>query len=93
MIRPERPPRPPDCPRAPGTRPRRTGSAAVPTGRTWCPPPTPGTTEFHDFLFSEQRYRQAEEAGFDRVEIFGGSDGRPYDENAERLVLRAARES
>lgn len=32
------------------------------------------------------------EAGFGRVEIFGGIDGRPYDENAERLVLRAVRE-
>lgn len=34
-----------------------------------------------------------EEAGFGRVEIFGGFDGRPYDENAERLVLRAVREA
>ncbi len=32
-------------------------------------------------------------AGFARVEVFGGFDGRPYDENAERLVLRAVREA
>ncbi|MFJ3446463.1 hypothetical protein ACIPM2_35455 [Streptomyces sp. NPDC086081] len=37
--------------------------------------------------------RMVEEAGFGRVEVFGGFDGRPYDENAERLILRAVREA
>ncbi len=32
-----------------------------------------------------------EEAGFGKVEVVGGFDGRPYDENAERLVVRAVR--
>jgi hypothetical protein len=31
------------------------------------------------------------EAGFASVEIFGGLDGRPYDEKAERLVAAARR--
>lgn len=34
----------------------------------------------------------AEEAGFGRIEVFGGFDGRPYDQDAERLILRAVRE-
>ncbi|MFE8953032.1 hypothetical protein [Streptomyces althioticus] len=37
--------------------------------------------------------RIAEETGFGRVEVFGGFDGRPYDESAERLVPRAVREA
>ncbi|GAA2564251.1 MULTISPECIES: class I SAM-dependent methyltransferase [Streptomyces] len=46
------------------------------------------------FVYSAVELRSmAEEAGFGRVEIFGGFDGRPYDENAERLVLRAVREA
>ncbi|MET8825623.1 class I SAM-dependent methyltransferase [Streptomyces sp. NPDC004610] len=46
------------------------------------------------FVYSAVELRRmAEEAGFGRVEIFGGFDGRPYDENAERLVLRAVREA
>ncbi|WP_399934982.1 class I SAM-dependent methyltransferase [Streptomyces kanamyceticus] len=45
------------------------------------------------FVYSAVELRRmVEEAGFGRVEIFGGFDGRPYDENAERLVLRAVRE-
>ncbi|MDI3422852.1 class I SAM-dependent methyltransferase [Streptomyces luteolus] len=31
------------------------------------------------------------QAGFDRVEVFGGFDGRPYDQEAERLIVRAVR--
>ncbi|MGW6915111.1 hypothetical protein ACWGB8_15050 [Kitasatospora sp. NPDC054939] len=31
-------------------------------------------------------------AGFAGIEVFGGFDGRPYDENAERLIVRAVRE-
>ncbi|MEV7283469.1 class I SAM-dependent methyltransferase [Streptomyces sp. NPDC093252] len=46
------------------------------------------------FVYSAVELRRlAEEAGFGRVEIFGGFDGRPYDEEAERLVLRAVREA
>ncbi|QUI29638.1 class I SAM-dependent methyltransferase [Streptomyces alfalfae] len=46
------------------------------------------------FVYSAVELRQmAEAAGFGRVEVFGGFDGRPYDENAERLVLRAVREA
>ncbi|MFH9013540.1 hypothetical protein ACH4C6_19430 [Streptomyces sp. NPDC017943] len=46
------------------------------------------------FVYSAVELRRmAEEAGFGQVEIFGGFDGRPYDENAERLVLRAVREA
>ncbi|MGC5040314.1 hypothetical protein ACPXCS_26210 [Streptomyces sp. DT190] len=37
--------------------------------------------------------RMVAEVGFGRVEVFGGFDGRPYDENAERLILRAVREA
>ncbi|KAF0647939.1 MULTISPECIES: class I SAM-dependent methyltransferase [Streptomyces] len=45
------------------------------------------------FVYSAVELRRmAQEAGFGRVEVFGGFDGRPYDENAERLVLRAVRE-
>ncbi|GAB2579632.1 class I SAM-dependent methyltransferase [Streptomyces capparidis] len=45
------------------------------------------------FVYSAVELRRmVEEAGFGRVEVFGGFDGRPYDENAERLVLRAVRE-
>ncbi|MEU7313014.1 class I SAM-dependent methyltransferase [Streptomyces sp. NPDC007083] len=44
------------------------------------------------FVYSAVELRRmVEEAGFSRVEIFGGFDGRPYDENADRLVLRAVR--
>ncbi|MER5351912.1 class I SAM-dependent methyltransferase [Kitasatospora sp. NPDC002551] len=44
------------------------------------------------FVYSAVELRRmAEEAGFERIEVFGGFDGRPYDENAERLVLRAIR--
>ncbi|MET9861572.1 class I SAM-dependent methyltransferase [Streptomyces smyrnaeus] len=46
------------------------------------------------FVYSAVELRRmAQEAGFGRVEVFGGFDGRPYDENAERLVLRAIRET
>ncbi|WP_121749940.1 class I SAM-dependent methyltransferase [Streptomyces sp. E2N166] len=46
------------------------------------------------FVYSAVELRRmAEEAGFGRVEVFGGFDGRPYDENAERLVLQAVREA
>ncbi|MGA5146606.1 class I SAM-dependent methyltransferase [Streptomyces griseoincarnatus] len=46
------------------------------------------------FVYSAVELRRmAEEAGFGRVEVFGGFDGRPYDEDAERLVLRAVREA
>ncbi|MCI0385585.1 class I SAM-dependent methyltransferase [Streptomyces sp. CNQ085] len=45
------------------------------------------------FVYSAVELRRmAQEAGFGRVEVFGGFDGRPYDEDAERLVLRAVRE-
>ncbi|MEV5129859.1 class I SAM-dependent methyltransferase [[Kitasatospora] papulosa] len=45
------------------------------------------------FVYSAVELRRmAEDAGFSRVEIFGGFDGRPYDQDAERLILRAARE-
>ncbi|MET9290868.1 class I SAM-dependent methyltransferase [Streptomyces sp. NPDC003077] len=44
------------------------------------------------FVYSAVELRRmAQEAGFERVEIFGGFDGRPYDQDAERLVLRAVR--
>ncbi|GAA3188524.1 class I SAM-dependent methyltransferase [Streptomyces virens] len=44
------------------------------------------------FVYSAVELRRmVEEAGFERVEIHGGFDGRPYDENAERLVVRAVR--
>ncbi|MER6056211.1 class I SAM-dependent methyltransferase [Streptomyces albidoflavus] len=44
------------------------------------------------FVYSAVELREmATEAGFTDVEIFGGFDGRPYDENAERLILRARR--
>ncbi|MER8226381.1 class I SAM-dependent methyltransferase [Streptomyces sp. NPDC094143] len=46
------------------------------------------------FVYSAVELRRmVEEAGFSRVEVFGGFDGRPYDENAERLILRAVREA
>ncbi|MYU21947.1 class I SAM-dependent methyltransferase [Streptomyces sp. SID8352] len=46
------------------------------------------------FVYSAVELRRmAVEAGFGQVEVFGGFDGRPYDENAERLVLRAVREA
>ncbi|GHE80341.1 class I SAM-dependent methyltransferase [Streptomyces cellulosae] len=45
------------------------------------------------FVYSAVELRRmAEEAGFDRVEVFGGFDGRPYGESTERL-LRAVREA
>ncbi|WP_340557103.1 class I SAM-dependent methyltransferase [Streptomyces sp. GSL17-111] len=44
------------------------------------------------FVYSAVELRRmAEEAGFGQVEVFGGFDGRPYDEHAERLVLRGRR--
>ncbi|MFC8860357.1 class I SAM-dependent methyltransferase [[Kitasatospora] papulosa] len=45
------------------------------------------------FVYSAVELRRmAQEAGFGRVEIFGGFDGRPYDQDAERLIVRAIRE-
>ncbi|MFE4663534.1 class I SAM-dependent methyltransferase [Streptomyces sp. NPDC056716] len=45
------------------------------------------------FVYSAVELRRmVAEAGFGRVEVFGGFDGRPYDENAERLVVRATRQ-
>ncbi|GAA0461538.1 class I SAM-dependent methyltransferase [Streptomyces stramineus] len=45
------------------------------------------------FMYSAVELRQmAEEAGFAGVEFSGGFDGRPYDQDAERLILRAVRE-
>ncbi|UFQ14066.1 MULTISPECIES: class I SAM-dependent methyltransferase [Streptomyces] len=45
------------------------------------------------FVYSAVELRHmVEEAGFGRVEVFGGFDARPYDQDAERLVLRAVRE-
>lgn len=45
------------------------------------------------FVYSAVELRQlAQEAGFGRIELFGGFDGRPYDHDAERLILRAVRE-
>ncbi|MEU7229045.1 class I SAM-dependent methyltransferase [Streptomyces chrestomyceticus] len=44
------------------------------------------------FVYSAVELRRmAGEAGFQEVEVFGGFDGRPYDQDAERLVLRAVR--
>ncbi|GAA1562263.1 class I SAM-dependent methyltransferase [Streptomyces globosus] len=44
------------------------------------------------FVYSAVELRaMAEAAGFERVEVFGGFDGRPYDEAADRLVVRAHR--
>lgn len=44
------------------------------------------------FVYSAVELRQmVEEAGFRGVEVFGGFDGRPYDQDAERLILRAHR--
>ncbi|MCX2968383.1 MULTISPECIES: class I SAM-dependent methyltransferase [Streptomyces] len=44
------------------------------------------------FVYSAVELRaMVEEAGFAGVEVFGGFDGRPYDQDAERLVLRAVR--
>ncbi|WP_236239470.1 class I SAM-dependent methyltransferase [Streptomyces sp. CC228A] len=44
------------------------------------------------FVYSAVELRRmAQDAGFGRVEVFGGFDGRPYDGNAERLILRAVR--
>lgn len=45
------------------------------------------------FIYSAVELRALlEEAGFVKVEVFGGFDTRPYDGHAERLVLRATRE-
>lgn len=44
------------------------------------------------FVYSAVELRSmVREAGFGEVEVFGGFDGRPYDQDAERLVLRAVR--
>lgn len=44
------------------------------------------------FVYSAVELRRmAEDAGFSRVEVFGGFDGRPYDQDAERLIVRATR--
>ncbi|MGX2993237.1 class I SAM-dependent methyltransferase [Streptomyces sp. JNUCC 64] len=44
------------------------------------------------FVYSAVELRaMAREAGFEGIEVFGGFDGRPYDEHAERLILRAVR--
>ncbi|MFE6779474.1 class I SAM-dependent methyltransferase [Streptomyces sp. NPDC057702] len=45
------------------------------------------------FVYSAVELRQlAREAGFTRTELFGDFDGRPYDHDAQRLILRAVRE-
>ncbi|MBC3989456.1 SAM-dependent methyltransferase, partial [Streptomyces sp. AC563] len=45
------------------------------------------------FVYSAVELRQmAREAGFGRIETFGDFDGRPYDQDAQRLILRATRE-
>ncbi|MFH8369735.1 class I SAM-dependent methyltransferase [Streptomyces sp. NPDC018031] len=44
------------------------------------------------FVYSAVELREmAERAGFRNIEIFGGFDGRRYDQDAERLILRATR--
>ncbi|MBH1937701.1 class I SAM-dependent methyltransferase [Streptomyces sp. AV19] len=44
------------------------------------------------FVYSAVELRRmAAEAGFEHVDIHGGFDGRPYDQDAERLILRAVR--
>ncbi|MFI6642750.1 class I SAM-dependent methyltransferase [Streptomyces sp. NPDC050504] len=44
------------------------------------------------FVYSAVELRRmVEDAGFADVEVFGGFDGRPYDHDAERLVVRAVR--
>jgi SAM-dependent methyltransferase len=44
------------------------------------------------FVYSAVELRRmAREAGFRDIAIFGGFDGRPYDQDAERLILRAVR--
>ncbi|MGW1377481.1 class I SAM-dependent methyltransferase [Streptomyces sp. NPDC002446] len=44
------------------------------------------------FVYSAVELRaMLREAGFEEVEVFGGFDGRPYDQDAERLILRAVR--
>jgi len=44
------------------------------------------------FVYSAVELRRmTEDAGFGRVEVFGGFDGRPYDQEAERLIVRATR--
>ncbi|MEU3961762.1 class I SAM-dependent methyltransferase [Streptomyces buecherae] len=46
------------------------------------------------FVYSAVELRQmAREAGFTRIEVFGDFDGRPYDQDAQRLILRATREA
>ncbi len=45
------------------------------------------------FVYSAVELRRmAREAGFGHVEVFGDFDGRPYDQDAQRLILRATRE-
>ncbi|QNP66895.1 class I SAM-dependent methyltransferase [Streptomyces genisteinicus] len=44
------------------------------------------------FVYSAVELRaMLREAGFGEIEVYGGFDGRPYDQDAERLVLRAVR--
>lgn len=44
------------------------------------------------FVYSAVELRQlVRQAGFERIEVFGGFDGRPYDQDAERLIVRAVR--
>lgn len=44
------------------------------------------------FMYSAVELRQLRaEAGFGSVEVFGGFAGEPYDERAERLIVRAVR--
>ena len=44
------------------------------------------------FVYSAVEMRHLlEQAGFDRVECFGGFDGRPYDGAAQRLIVRATK--
>ncbi|MGW1139427.1 class I SAM-dependent methyltransferase [Streptomyces zhihengii] len=44
------------------------------------------------FVYSAVELRaMVREAGFGEVEVYGGFDGRPYDQDAERLLVRAVR--
>lgn len=44
------------------------------------------------FVYSAVELRaMVRDAGFGEVEVYGGFDGRPYDQDAERLVVRAVR--
>jgi hypothetical protein len=52
------------------------------------------TFKFHHTIYSGQELKdRMEQVGFDSVKLYGDLDGRPYDSNAQRLIITGLKPS